>query len=252
MRDGSQLFSQMETHTASVLVISGLAFEAAMAAGPGIVTLCGLGAGLQTARLEAWLAQQAHTCRGILSFGTAGGLDPVLRPGACVIADRVVTPERHFFADADWLNALRACLPQAMQGTLAGVDHPVPDAMAKARLWRSSGACAVDMESHRAALLAQRYDLPFAACRVIVDHAHRQVPTAAVAGVDADGTIALSRLLRELARHPGQLPGCIRLAFDAAAARRTLRTVRLLAGPAFALPGRADCHAAAGPPVRDR
>jgi hopanoid-associated phosphorylase len=252
MPDDRQAIRQIEMHSASVLVISGLAFEAAIAAGPDVVTLCGLGAGLQATGLEAWLAQPVHAWRGILSFGTAGGLDPALRPGACVLAESVVTPEGHFFADADWLNALRACLPQAMQGTLAGVDHPVPDAMAKARLWRSSGACAVDMESHRAALLAQRYDLPFAACRVIVDHAHRHVPTAALVGVHADGTMALSRLLRELARHPAQLPGCVRLAFDAAAARRTLRMVRALTGAAFALPMRADCHAAAGPLVRDR
>jgi hypothetical protein len=159
-----------------------------------------------------------------------------LQPGACVLSERVVTTDGDFPVDGDWLAGLRACLPEARIGKLAGVDHPVADVAAKARLWRSSGACAVDMESHCAALLAQRHGLPFAACRVIVDHAYRDVPPAATVGMNADGTLALSRLLGELALYPGQLAGCIRLAFDAAAARRQLRAVRLAAGAAFALP----------------
>jgi hopanoid-associated phosphorylase len=262
MRDGRpQALRQPETTpAASVLVVCGMAFEAAIAAGPGVVTLCGPGSGQQSARLEALLTQQAREWRGIISFGTAGGLDPVLQPGTCVIAERVVTMERHFSVDADWLAALRACLPEAVQGTLAGVDDPVADAAAKARLWQGSGACAVDMESHRAALLAQRHGLPFAACRVVVDHAYRPVPAAAVVGVHADGTIGLSRLLHKLWRHPGQLPACIRLAFDAAAAKRGLHAVRLLTGAVFALPVPADRHPAtrlagqlgrSGPPVTD-
>ncbi|MDB5758901.1 MAG: squalene--hopene cyclase [Burkholderia sp.] len=225
--------SRAQPHAAaSVVAVCGLAFEAAIAAGPGVITLCGLGAG----SLETLLAQHGQACCGIISFGTAGGLAPDLQPGACVLAQRVVTPDRDFAVDADWLAALRACLPDAATGTLAGVEHPVADAASKARLRQSSGACAVDMESHRAALLAQRHGVPFAACRVIVDHADRHVPSAAIEGVNADGTIALSRLLRELALHPGQLAGCIVLAFDAAAARRQLRAVRLAMGAAFALP----------------
>lgn len=236
MGDGLRAPAQTEPAATSVVAVCGLAFEAAIAAGPDVVTLCGPGSGSLATRLEALLAQHGHACRGIISFGTAGGLDPALQPGACVLAERVVTPDKDFPVDRGWLDALRACLPEARTGTLAGVDHPVADIAAKARLWRSSGACAVDMESHRAALLAQRHGLPFVACRVIVDHADRQVPSAALAGMNADGTVALSRLLGELALHPGQLAGCIRLAFDAAAARRQLRAVRLATGAAFALP----------------
>ena len=234
--EGLRAAWQADAAEVSVVAICGLAFEAEIAAGPGVITLCGPGSGALATRLEALLAQHGRACRGIISFGTAGGLDPVLQPGACVLSERVVTPDMDFPVDGDWLDALRACLPEARTGTLASVDHAVADVAAKARLWRSSGACAVDMESHRAALLARRHGLPFAACRVIVDPADRHVPSAAVAGVNADGTVALSRLLGELALHPGQLAGCIRLAFDAAAARRQLRAVRLATGAAFALP----------------
>jgi hopanoid-associated phosphorylase len=215
-----------------VLVVCGMAFEAALAAGPGVVTLCGPGA----AGLEQLFACGAPACRGIISFGVAGGLDPALRPGACVLADAIVTPGGRFPVDADWLAALRACLPRALPGTLAGADRPLCDAPAKARLWRGSGACAVDMESHRAALIAQQHGLPFAACRVVADPAHRSLPPGALAGVRDDGTMALIPVLRALARRPGQLAAFMRLASDAYAGRRGLRAARLLVGDAFSVP----------------
>jgi hopanoid-associated phosphorylase len=251
MADGVRPHRQHDTAAAMVVAVCGLAFEAAIAAGPGVVTLCGLGSAAQAARLDALLTHLGRACRGVISFGTAGGLDPALQPGTCVIAERVVTPDMAFPVDAGWLAALRACLPAATLGTIAGVDHPAADIAAKARLWRSSGACAVDMESHHAALLAQRHGLPFAACRVIVDHAYTPVPAAALLGIHADGTVALSRLLTGLARHPGQLPGCIRLAFDAAAARRSLRAVRLAMGASFALPELAGNQRFSSLPITD-
>ena len=215
-----------------VIAVCGLAFEAAIAAGPGVVTLCSTG----PARLEQLLVHKARACRGIISFGTAGGLDPALQPGTCVIADAIVTPAERFPVDAGWLRALRACLPQALQGTLAGVDQPLSDAAAKARLWRSSGACIADMESHRVALIAQRHGVPFAACRVVVDPAHRSLPFSATAGLRGDGTTAIMPMLRALASHPGELLALIQLASDALAAKRALRTIRFHVGAAFAMP----------------
>ena len=210
----------------SVIAVCGLAFEAAIAAGPGVITLCGPGSRRMTAGLEDLVRQEGRRCRGIISFGTAGGLDPALPPGACVIADQIATSDGRFSVDCGWMQALRTCLPEAILGTLAGVDRPLLDAADKARLWRSSGACAVDMESHRAALVAQRYGVPFAACRVVIDPANRSLPAAAVAGLRDDGTPALISILRALARRPWQLPALIRLASDAGAAKRTLRAVR--------------------------
>jgi hopanoid-associated phosphorylase len=214
-----------------VLVVCGMAFEAAIAAGPGVVTLCGPGA----AGLERLRARGAPAWRGIISFGTAGGLDPALRPGACVLADAIVTPAGRYPVDAHWLSALRACLPQARQGTLAGVERPLCDAAARASMWRGSGACAVDMESHRAALFARQLGLPFAACRVVADPAHRSLPPGAIAAMREDGTTALMPVLRALALEPGQLAAMMRVAADAYAARRSLRAARAMVGGGFAM-----------------
>jgi hopanoid-associated phosphorylase len=225
-----------------VIAVCGLDFEAAIAAGPGVMTLCGVGSDRLAARLEMLLVDEARAahgsagCRGIVSFGTAGGLDPALQPGACVIADEIVTPQGRLAVDAGWLTALLACLPDAIRGSLAGVDRPLADVSDKTRLWQGSGARAADMESHRAARLAQRHGLPFAACRVVVDPAHRSLPSSATAGLRDDGTTAILPILRALAAHPGQLPALIQLARDAGAAKRNLRQVRSRIGATFALP----------------
>jgi hopanoid-associated phosphorylase len=223
---------QEATDHLPVLVVCGMAFEAAIAAGPGVVTLCGPGA----AGLARLCSRGAPAWRGIISFGTAGGLDPALRPGACVLADAIATPAGRLPVDAHWLDALRACLPDALQGTLAGVDRPLCDAAARAGLWRGSGACAVDMESHRAARFAQQLGLPFAACRVVADPAHRNLPPGAIAAMREDGTTALMPVLRALAVEPRQLAALLQVAADAYAARRSLRAARAVTGVAFAMP----------------
>jgi hypothetical protein len=94
------------------------------------------------------------------------------------------------------------------------------------------------MESHVAALAAQRHGLPFAALRVVLDPAWRALPPAATAGLCADGAVALLPVLRALAARPGQLAQLAVLAADLRTARRGLRAARALAGPAFSLPPR--------------
>jgi len=220
----------------AVIAVCGMAFEASIAAGGGVEVLCGVGSERLIQRLEALLAHGARRYRGVISFGTAGGLDPALAPGACVIADQIVTATGRFATDPDWLKALQGRLPHACVGALAGVDQPLADVAGKTLLWRNSAALAVDMESHRAATVALRHGLPFAACRVVVDPAHRSLPSSATVGLRDDGSTAIMPILRVLARHPGQLPALIQLAGDAGRAKATLSKVRVCLEPAFAIP----------------
>jgi hopanoid-associated phosphorylase len=223
---------------ATVLAACGLAFEAAIAAGPGVVTACGPGPARLGEQLDALLAGGAGGWAGILSFGCAGALDPDLAAGDCVVATGVQLAEGFAPADAAWTDALLACLPGARAGELAGLDAPLVTAADKARLWRDSGACAADMESHAAVRLARRHGLPFAACRVVLDPAWRGLPPCALAGMRADGSAAPGPVLRALAADPRQLGAVLALALAAARARRILRQVRGRLGPALAVPGR--------------
>jgi len=119
---------------------------------------------------------------------------------------------------------------------LAGVDRPVAEATAKRDLHTTTGAVAVDMESHIAARLAAAHDLPFAAFRVIVDPAQRALPPAALVALRPGGGVAVTAVLAALARQPGQIPRMMRLALDMQAAKSALLRGRRMLGPGLGFP----------------
>jgi hopanoid-associated phosphorylase len=218
-----------------VIAVCGLRFEAAIAAGPDVAAVHALGIGRLGALAETMLSARGEYL-GVISFGCAGGLDPGLAPGDCILAEAVESPSGLLRSDPAWLGALRARLDIARLGLLAGVIAPVTTAAQKARLRTETGALAVDMESYAAAQIARLHGLPFVALRVVVDTAEQSLPPCATAGLQGDGSAALLPVLRSLASSPGQLPALINLAAHAFAARRTLRSARTRAGPLFALP----------------
>ncbi|TKC88472.1 phosphorylase [Trinickia terrae] len=215
-----------------------MAFEARIARGEGVEAVFAARADL----LERALSETvARGCAGIVSFGTAGGLAPGLEPGSLIIADAVDGPLGRIPIDAAWAARCVAALAatpikaSVRRGTMAGVTAPVVSAEDKARLHRSTGALAVDMESHVAGAIAAAHGLPFIVCRAVVDPAWRTLPRAATAGLRDDGTTAVGPILRELVREPSQLGALIRLAADARAARTTLIKARHALGEAGAL-----------------
>ena len=222
---------------APVLVLTGMALEARIAltaAQDGDAGKTEVLFGLRGQALSGALSERLQRpCAGLISFGMAGGLAPDLPAGTIIIAHGIATPTGVLPTDPTWTATLHATLPAAVSGVLAGVDAPLTTATDKAALRQASDAMAADMESHIGARLARNAGVPFAACRVIVDPAQRDVPPAAVAGFGADGGVALAPLLRELLRRPGQLPALLRLASDAGKARQALRQVRAELGERF-------------------
>ena len=212
----------MSAGSGFILSVSGLAREAAIAAGPGVRTLAAGGRRLPEL-IEAAIAEGAA---GILSFGIAGGLDPTLPPGTAILAAAVVAEGERWAANSAWRDRLAAHLPDTRLGDLAGVDLPVMTQADKQALAAATGALAVDMESHIAARLAAAHGLPFAALRVICDPAGRTIPPAAIAGMREDGGTDLGAILRALLRDPAQLPAMIRLAGDARTAFNLLARCR--------------------------
>jgi hypothetical protein len=105
----------------------------------------------------------------------------------------------------------------------------------KRELHRTTGAAAVDMESHVVARLAAAHGLAFAAVRVIVDPANRAIPSAALLGMAPDGRADISAVLRNVMARPSQLSRLACIAVDAFAARAEMLRVRRLLGPHFGL-----------------
>lgn len=220
----------------AILVAAGMAFEARLARGAGVAATLSGGT-----TLADDLVRALHPgIVGIASFGLCGGLDPVLPPGTLVVASRVQDAAgggRAWIPDPDWSRRLLAALPQARHLPLAGSDRPLATAAAKARLRAETGAAAVDMESHRVARVAARHGLPFIVLRAVADPALRCLPRAALAGRREDGSLAPAAVLGALLRHTGELPALLRVAADAAAARRALARGRArLDRPGFCCP----------------
>jgi len=208
--------------TSPIIVVTGMPFEARIARGDGVRVVCAQNHTL-AGELEAAIA---HGARGLVSFGTAGGLIPGLKPGQWVIAHKVLDmPDnaREYVSAIAWADALRRAMPGALRADLAGVTAPVVTADDKAALCRDSGAAAADMESHIVARVAAAHGLPFVVARVVIDPAERTLPPAALAGMRPDGSVNLFGVLGSLVKNPLQLPALLRVGKDAGHAKQAMR-----------------------------
>jgi adenosylhomocysteine nucleosidase len=217
-----------------IVAATGLRAEARIAARSARTTA--VAGGGDAARLES-LIEQAITdgCRGILSFGMAGGLRRDLRSGACLIGREVVDENRRYQADPAWSARLQERLLGAALVAIAGVDRPLLTQSQKQALFATTAAAAADMESHVAARVAARHALPFAVLRVVADPQARDLPQAALAGMRADGTTDVVAVLRSLGKDPGQIAQLGRVAADAGRAYWALLRCHRRLGPGLGL-----------------
>lgn len=201
----------------SLGILTGLAAEARLVAPLGRVIVGGGG------RAGAGFAAEELIRSGVsalLSFGVAGGISPALPAGRLVVPQAVWVTGRRIDCDRgliDWLGGATADL-------VADSPEMVTTVSDKNALWRQSGAVAVDLESGPLALAAEQAGMPFAVLRAICDPADRSLPTVVQAVLGPDGKIRIFNLLQKLAASPGQITGIIRLASDAARARRSLQS----------------------------
>jgi len=217
-----------------ILIATGLKQELNILEGAGVLVIAGGGDG---ARLQRELEEAAGDAAAVLSMGLCGALAPDLKPGDWVVATEVFSnPLIPAKADADW-SAILVRKLRAQTGLMLGSDTMIADAGAKAAAHAATGALAVDMESHIAAAVARRHNLPFAVARVVSDAADRSLPKAAQAGMAADGSVDIGAVLRSLAADPRQLPALMRVGAEAGKAFRELRRGRDFLGPGL---GRLD------------
>ena len=165
-----------------MIAVVGMAFEARIAARLGVPVVCG-GDGRH---LETSLARaMAAGCKGLISFGVAGGLAPGLKPGTCIIGSSVIDDGEERPTDARWSQRLRRIIPDTVYGPLLGVQRPIAFAGDKCALHAKTGALGVDMESHMVARAAAQHGVPLAVIRVVVDPVERTIPRSALAATRA-------------------------------------------------------------------
>ena len=215
-----------------VLIVTGLVQEARIAAGPGLTVICSSSDPRQLRSLLAGF--DPLSIRGVISFGVAGGLDPALNSGDVVVATDVMAEDSRRWRAASALSEELIAgaglgslgRQRVIRGSLAGVEQVVTAQAGKAALRLSTGASAVDMESHIAAAYAAEAKLPFAALRVISDPATRALPTLAASAIKANGDIDLRKILSGVARNPLSIRALYAAGRDFNRALRSLRGCR--------------------------
>lgn len=215
-----------------VLIVTGLKQEARIAAGPGLTVICSSSNPVQLR--EMMTSFDPKSIRGIVSFGVAGGLNPALRSGDIVIASQIVTASHKWSTEAVLTENLVA-LPMkrgrsVVSGVLAGVEEVVLGQVGKSALRATTGADAVDMESHIAARYAEHNGLPFAAVRVISDPSHRALPAITMNAIKPNGNVDIWKVMRGIARNPKTIPSLISTGRDFNRALRSLRGCRSALG----------------------
>jgi adenosylhomocysteine nucleosidase len=209
-----------------VAAVTGLAAEARIAGGIGLLAAAGGGDPARTMAAIKRLIGGGAT--GLVSFGICGGLDPALPSGALIVprAIRTEDQERRSVAGR-WHGALVDALGVAgispATGDLLGAASIVDAPARKAALFAATSAIGVDLESHLVATAAGEAGLPFVAVRVVADPAGRRLPPAVLVGLDDEGRPSLGAVSASLARQPSQIAGLIRVGLDT---RRALAVLR--------------------------
>jgi adenosylhomocysteine nucleosidase len=176
---------------------------------------------------------------GLVSFGLAIGLAPVLRPGDVVVADTVVLPSgKSLPTDAAW----RAALLQHLGGSglnlrvarIAGSDELPASAVAKRRAFQTTFAAALDTDSHAVAEVAAAAGLPLLVVRAVAEPAEEMRPAIAVAANGVDGQARSLAVVGHLAMRPWQIPAAWRFSKNGRLALDALRRVASVGPGPFA------------------
>jgi hopanoid-associated phosphorylase len=211
------------------LVITGLAQESRIAAGPGVSHI--VCSGSDPGHLRTQLSGlDASGLKAVISFGIAGGLDPSLQSGDVVVATAVMAEQGTWKVPPAVVSAMagrvRTSGIAVTEGALVGVEEPVLLPTTKAEMRAATDAIAVDMESHIGAAYAAEHALPFAAVRVISDPAERALPTLAKGALKSDGRVDFAAIFSGLARAPSEFSTLLRAGGDAGRAFAGLRRCR--------------------------
>jgi hopanoid-associated phosphorylase len=220
-----------------VLVVTGVAREAKLAAGPGVVTVC---SGGSPHRLRTLLARQdPKGITAVISFGIAGGLNPALETGHVVVAVAIISPDSRRMTDRSLADALIRALSEVgkvklLRATVAGAEIALASPRAKSAARSQTGAAVVDMESHIAADYAEVHGLPFGAVRVVCDPASDSLPPLVNEALNEDGSISYRGVFRSLCREPEQILDLLKLARTSRAAFGVLGRAGKVLKAAFA------------------
>jgi adenosylhomocysteine nucleosidase len=175
--------------------------------------------------------------KALLSWGSAGGLIPMLSPGSLVLPKIVIASDESIYdTDAIWHERLCNRLGGHVdlhQGPLAESATILNNQEEKVILYRQNEAIAVDMESGAIAKVAHDSGIPFMAIRAVADPIYASTPRILITALDEFGELDLLSLMKGLIRYPLELFPLVQMARNFRIAKMTLTSIVHLTGTNF-------------------
>jgi adenosylhomocysteine nucleosidase len=176
---------------------------------------------------------------GLVSFGVAIGLAPVLRPGDVVLADSVVLATGGTIpTNPAWRAGLMRRLADSglnlRVARIAGSDELPTSASAKRRAFQTTFAAALDTESHAVAEVAAAAGLPLLVVRAVAEPAEMMRPPIAFAATSPDGQTRSLAVVGHLAKRPWEIAAAWRFSKNGRLALEALRRIASIGPEPFA------------------
>lgn len=179
-----------------------------------------IGVGAARASLNTQRIIEHHRPPTIILAGYGGALRTGLKVGDVVIANRIISSEPAAFARAPSL-----ILPTDPSSLISGIvissQSMVGEPTQKQSLHDQFGADVVDLESYAVAAVCDRLQVSWAVIRVISDDVNTRI-SPHVQKVIRAGKASIIAVLKSMLLHPSSVVEFMRLANDAALARRKL------------------------------
>ena len=199
------------------------------------VAISGVGAKNAEAAARKLLETPNRSFRLLVMAGFGGGLSPDLKPGSLVVAKRVEyfgshpLWEKSFAASQTLLDRFSRrltapdMLPRFQFGNFATTDRVLVTHTEKQDFFNAHACPVVEMETAGAISVAEAKGIPWLAVRVITDTADEDLPLDFNALADANGSPDRRKIIREVLRKPGAIPGLIRLGGRSGSGAKQLR-----------------------------
>ncbi len=189
------------------------------------VALLALGIGKECARIAAEMTIRCYRPDLVISAGFGGGLQPHVQDGDIVVGTEILELRKDQSTEITCDSTHKPAYPTRINGNgtpemrvhygkIVTTDEMVLRAASKARIGKTTGALAVDMETSAVAAVCAARQIDFLAVRCITDNDHEDLPDE-FNDFFVLGQLRAKRVLSSCARDPRVFADLARLGYRA-------------------------------------
>ncbi len=194
------------------------------------IFLCVSGVGYQSS-LHATKKLIELNVDGLISWGIAGGICKSIHSGDLILAKAVTNQEKSYKTSNKWCrkieNYFHNSLCKILSGDIVSTKKICATSIEKTKLFKETGALAIDMESFAMAEIAETNNLDFIIIRAIADDANLNLPEAVIENIDNFGRLKIVKFIISCLLRPTQINKIILLAKNYRKALKSLKNISI-------------------------